>query len=658
MHTWVVVAAKAGRMIPHHVGESFDRLEVDGFPFPVAGQHRWSSEDGRVRAGGWWAEAGLPGMGDPWHGWAGAVTAFSGHVWLDDQAWRESGSWAEQLGRSCASLDVSRESERLSGVFTLLHLRPDGSGWVTADPLGLGMLYRAETPDVVVVANRSELAATLTCAPGAPVGRDIEAMGLLAYTGSLQGDLTGFEGVQVLPQGSILHLNPHADPRLEQPAPMPWRVDDEPMDLDDAVETCLDRLRARVRVLASAAAQGTTCELTGGKDSRLVLALLLAEGLAGDVEFRTWGTPEVPDVAVATMLAERYDLDHRVGGGALVSRAGRRARRPPARDGSEWRMRSLDYEQQLRHHVWASSGALSIWDLHRFNWPPSSGLALSGLAGEVLSTNYSATDRIGTSRLLARFLARGGFGFDAAGLLTGDAVVKARQQVMEQLETLVPPGGDVRDAVDGFYQRGRLRRWAGAQAELGTRHRVFPLYDVRAFRAAFAIGSPARRSEVLHLRLIEACAPGLARLPFADTGWHHQLVRSRPDGASLPLKPSGRRLPVSAELAMLPARRRLHRSRRGVVVAVAQRRRPKAGASETNRMQDMERKRAVLRSLLDLSSSHRTWDLYDRRRTLDALDRIETLPTQGRAEVHHAATVATWLDCGEQRADLFAPAAD
>lgn len=658
MHSWVVVAAKHGRTIPPDVVEMLDHRMADDLPFPVMGHEQWSSDDGRVRAGGWWAEAASPGIGAFWQRSPGDVTAFSGHVWIDDAPWPATGSWAAQLGGRCASLDISRDVERLSGDFTLLHLRSDGSGWVTADPLGVGPLYRAETPDVVVVANRAELAATLTCAPGALVARDVEAMGLLAYTGSLQGLRTGFEAVRVLPQGSILHLHPHRDPRVETWAPMPWWDDDAPGDLDGAVELCLDRLRARVRLLASPVAARATCELTGGKDSRLVLALLLAEGLAHDVEFRTWGTPEAPDVAVATMLAERYGLDHRVGGKPVVSRTGYRPQRPPARDQGGWRKRAVDYEGQLRHHVWAGSGALSIWDLHTFTWPPASGLTLSGVAGEMLRTNYSATDRIETTDLLARFLTRGGFGFDAAGLLTNDAADHVRHLVMEQIQSVLPTGGDARDAVDGFYLRGLLRRWAGAHAELGTRHRVFSLYDLHAIRAAFAIGSEARRSEVLHLRLIEACAPGLARMPFADTGWSDQLVRSRPDGASLPQQAGRRQLPISAELALLPVRRRLHRSRRGFVIDLARRRRPKAGAAETNRMQNIEHKRAVLRSLLDLPPGHPTWDLYDRRRTLDALDRIETLPTQGRADVHHAATVATWLDRGEQRADLFTPTAD
>lgn len=89
---------------------------------------------------------------------------------------------------------------------------------------------------------------------------------------------------------------------------------------------------------------------------------------------------------------------------------------------------------------------------------------------------------------------------------------------------------------------------------------------------------------------------------------------------------------------------------------LAQRRRAgPALSSEAGLLKDLEAKRTVLRSLLDLPAGHRTWDLYDRQRTLSALDRLQDLPLQGRVEVHHAATVATWLDHGEQRADVYEP---
>ena len=317
----------------------------------------------------------------------------------------------------------------------------------------------------------------------------------------------------------------------------------------------------------------------------------------------------------------------------------------------------MQLEEQCRHHVWMSSGSVSLWDLHRPMWPPPSGVSLCGIGVEILSTNYAATDRVDRPDLLARFVDRGGFVYNSAGLLRTDAAHHLRDAVRRELQASQPVDGDSLDAVDGYYVREKFRRWSGAIAEMSTRERIFALYDLPIIRDAFALGSRTRRSDAFHYRLMEACAPGLAQMPFAGGGWSPELAGSLPDGAGLPTRSAGRTwLPVAAEIELYRARRILHRSRNGAVARLARRRRPRPStAVELNLVHELDAKRSVLRSLLDVPSGHPTWDLYDRRRTLDALDRMELQSTQALSEIHHAATVATWLDGGERRADAFVP---
>ena len=68
-----------------------------------------------------------------------------------------------------------------------------------------------------------------------------------------------------------------------------------------------------IRAALSLPVERKVAELTGGKDTRLILAILLGEGLAEQFEYRTWGDPDLPDVVVAQDLTQMYGLRHEVG---------------------------------------------------------------------------------------------------------------------------------------------------------------------------------------------------------------------------------------------------------------------------------------------------------------------------------------------------------
>lgn len=654
MHTWAVVVATKGTAIPSEVIGDLDRAAHPDLTFPPSAHHRWSSDDGRVQAAGW-THVAAPEIGSYWDDCGSVLTAFSGRVWKDQAAWRRGATWASQLTDLVEGIDIDTEAERFGGMFTLLHLRADGTGWITADPLGTAMVYQADGPTYAVITNRAALAASLATGRVRPPTRDLVGAAHFAYTGVYHDGRTGFEAVSVIPQATVLHVEAGAMPRAATWSTHPWLGAEQDLDLDEVVERSVDRLRAAVRLLVTAGEVRTACELTGGKDSRLVLAMLLAEGIAPEVEFRTWGAPTLPDVVVASELTERYGLDHRTSGRPLVDRTGLGRTGGGRRAGPvEHATRPLDIEEQYRHHVWASSGMLGLWDLHRPLWPPAAAPSLCGIGVEILSTNYAATDRLRRPQQLARFVDRGGFVYDSAGLLSPEVSRSMRSSVTREILD-ASPGSDARDAVDGYYVRGKFRRWSGAIAELDSRERIFALCDLTVIRDAFALGAATRRSDVLHHRLMEASAPGLASHRFSGGGWSPELRRSHGAPVDIPLRAAGRSwLPTDVEIELHRVRRMVQRSTNGTVARAARRRRPVSGrAAEANRMADLEAKTRLLRSLLDVPVGHATWDIYDRRRTLDAVGRLGELTTQGRTEVHLAATVATWLSGGEQKGDVY-----
>ncbi len=232
---------------------------------------------------------------------------------------------------------------------------------------------------------------------------------------------------------------------------------------------------------------------------------------------------------------------------------------------------------------------------------------------------------------LDRYVRTGGFGFDAAGLLRRSARRHLDDQVIAQLHDLRPPEGTALDAIDGFNQQARLRRWFGTSHELDNRNRLFPLYSLPATQVAFAIGSRRRRLEAVPFELIRATCPDLATLPFAPSAWPASLVADLPDAERYPTSPDCPpwRPPRSGSLARW--RRTGRRSRAAPTLAAEQR-----------TMQDIEAKIPVLKAHLDLGPNHELFRYLDHDATMRAVDDLAQLDFLARRSVHDAVTAAMW----------------
>jgi hypothetical protein len=506
--------------------------------------------------------------------------------------------------------------EHLRGAYTVPSLSPIGKGWVTSDPLGVGLLYWAETDEVIVVATRAGLAAHLVARPGHAPRRDVEGVAWLAYAGNIVGDRTGYEAVRTMPPGSYLDLSRPEAPRVHVWSAMPWLAPTE-TDLRAAVDAVRADLTASLRALSAMPAEVRVAELTGGRDSRLILALLLAEGLADRYVFKTWGSPTLPDVLVATSLAERFGLDHR---GALDipdTRTGGPVHRGPA----------MTFDERLRHHVSLSDGMLSLVSMHAPPAGHSLNLSLSGLCGELLRTNYPPTTALTSMDELRSRVQRGGLGLGGAGLLTPAGKDHYTRQVFEHLAAMQPDGGTVQDSVDGFYVANRLRRWVGTILEADRSNRLVPFCSPLATQAAFAIGVEARHGGVLHFEVMRAVCRDLAMHTFAGSGWPERAFAHLPDADDF-------RSATSSVSEQRPGT-----TRRGSP-------RSKANAltvGEENRAKDVDERIPVLRARMDVGAGHPLFELIDRDRTLRAIDGFADLAPSARRAVYGAVSAAIWL---------------
>ena len=623
MHSFALVVAKPGRTVPPAVLDLLDERSPADLPVAAESHVRWSDDNGRTVYGGWQTGADHLGVGSHWEVRPDGLTAFSGHLWRHGIAWSGGSTWAAQLADRLAAVPLVASLEDFHGVYTAVSVSAAGDGCVTGDPFSFGALYWAESDDVFVVSTRSSLAARIVTPPGRRPARDGEPVASISYCTYVLGQRTGFVGVETIPPGSCVVLSRTDVPKVHTWSARPWLpVGDEDVDdLAALVERVRDDLAGIVRVHAAVHARAKIANLSGGRDSRLVLALLIHEGLTDQFVFNTFGSADLADTVVATTIADRFGLQHRASTRRAPTAAGAVA--PPAAP-------QISYEDRLRHHVFMTSGLLSTWDLRLFARRRAPDMVLTGLFGEAYRTIYPG--KLGIRAMDEVFTqVRGkGFGFDAAGIFKPEVRAHFDAQVIAALEAALPEGGTPQDALDGFYLGGRLRRWFGPQPDTETTNRVYPLYSLRATRAAFALGTQRRWSDVLMFELMRGTNDELTAMPFATSTWPEAAIAHLPDADRY------RAAPKTA--APTNKIKRLLRP-------------PTSTKSVNQEAQNraLDDKIPVLRAQLDLDANHPLFDLYDRTALNAAVERFEQLDYKQRRGVHGAVNTAMWLNEAEAR---------
>ena len=197
--------------------------------------------------------------------------------------------------------------DRLAGHYAALDLNSSGQGTVRQDPYGLHPLYIGSVRGVTLIANRPHLVAgELEQITGTRAARDHRCAAWLAFSGRPIGDRTGYEDVRCTPFGATVRIDPDLGVTFSF-TDAPWLL--PATDIDDS---CIDRIEAELianlRAAIKAMSAPPRLQLTGGRDSRLVLALAVRAGLLQDVEIVTNGKADTPDVIVAKDLATSLGL--------------------------------------------------------------------------------------------------------------------------------------------------------------------------------------------------------------------------------------------------------------------------------------------------------------------------------------------------------------
>ncbi|GAC1523203.1 MAG: hypothetical protein NVS2B6_08830 [Thermoleophilaceae bacterium] len=275
-----------------------------------------------------------------------------------------------------------------------------------------------------------------------------------------------------------------------------------------AIGKGFDARRAAVTLTQATAAladwpgRPSVVPLTGGRDSRLVLAGALAARL--DFETTTGGVDGAPDVEVARALAGAAGVRH-----TLI------ADDPHGSLEGDWPLAA-------RLLALTAAGTVSLSDAAGFPFGPRAGalpLWHSGQGGEIARSYYgtgagsSAEDLV--EHLYRRFVGRRA---GRSELLSADGrepvVAALASFVAEQLDR----GVCAADVPDMFYLERRMGSWAGPTHGCVeyVRDTTSPLWSHRLLRDELGLPAHQRERELFHLRVLRELRPELCEIPFED----------------------------------------------------------------------------------------------------------------------------------------------
>ncbi len=345
---FVLLAARDG--IPISSAELARATGQAGSHLPFAPESHlcWTNRTRTVAVLAWQALTENAGIGSHWHiDPAGGLTLFAGHCWPRVTGWNfDSGeSWASQLAAWLDTNPIDQAHEQLFGLYAALRLDPDGAGMAATDLLGGGVLYHGENARWFALSNRAGLTAAAAVDFETVPERDPLAMGWLVFWDSSLADDSGYWDATRLQFNRQIIFGPSGEARIEKRGRPFWhRPGPNPTAGDyDALLDELDAdVRAELRTIARLPVDDFELRLSGGKDSRMLAAILHDEGLADRFRFLSYGLPNQADVRGAELVADKLGLRW-----TFESRGG---------------ISPQEEERRLRRHAFLVEGTTNGWD--------------------------------------------------------------------------------------------------------------------------------------------------------------------------------------------------------------------------------------------------------------------------------------------------------
>jgi len=288
--------------------------------------------------------------------------------------------------------------------------------------------------------------------------------------------------------------------------------------VDSAFADEVGRAVGRLCSVAATVTGRLNAPLTGGKDSRMLAAILMAAGVRAD--YWTKGVPESDDVQIALKVAARYGLPHRLSGRPTEDPAN-----PPAPILEEWHALTWQFVAQ-------NDGLPSLLLVGNIHGQPARmdrlAVTLSAMCAEsARRANAQAyIDQPGSSlSRAARYLPYSWIN-PPHGLVRGEAYRLARAHLRDTVLRLADEGVPLTNLSAVLYLDERCRRWAANNPrELAqTEDKVLPFLARPFVDAVLASHPDDRATHQVHRQIINRMVSGMDTDPPVDLPWFEELA--------------------------------------------------------------------------------------------------------------------------------------
>ncbi|MET8053639.1 asparagine synthase-related protein [Streptosporangium sp. NPDC005286] len=385
------------------------------------------------------------------------------------------------------------DSEAVGGCFSVF--RATGGELSAATAIHrVCPVYYAETPDVHVIGSRA-LLVHLAC--GERVDWDVLALQSMVRQGYFLSDETPYLGVSALPPSSSVTVRGGTRTITTTPLPTAVPAPESRRRKKELVGELAEALLATVEPLR-AAGEPVNLALTGGRDSRLIAAVLHAAGIP--LRATTNGLDTHPDVILAGRVAQALHVEHTV--------------IPPARAEKKDAIVVEHPLARAYETLRACEGMTSAYESVVGYLPYSAKPTMSGQSGEIL--------RAGGLLLLQTDLGEKALRRRVDVTFLRDPALFS-EMANEHARELAGPWRERAplEALDHMYISYKVGRWhAGARAgSLRRGDQIWPFLDNRVVRAALGLDQTWRLSEEVIYELLGVLAPSLRDIPIEGKPW-------------------------------------------------------------------------------------------------------------------------------------------
>jgi hypothetical protein len=405
----------------------------------------------------------------------------------------------------------------LGGSYNFVGYSPNQGMRAFADFSGLFPLYWCQGADFAVFSNRSTTVANVAQEEGQ---WDLRALAWVIGHANLFGEHMPARSARYLPPGYEARVG-QGDSQITL-GPSPASVWPEPSDnggrenLTSAEwDEVTHALVANFRALRSFSGP-LRLSLTGGKDSRLCLALAKAASLRDRMVTFTNGTVDSPEVLCASAVAEAAGFPHKQAGPPVTTAQVLSSHAPFDAD-AVWR--------RLRQHAYRFEAIVCAWD-GMTDPLRSTSVSINGFGGELYRRSHAKRfrgKRMSSVDSMAKMFVNYHQPLDPLGVLRqSEAEFQTnwlKSWVYDEVKRI-----PVDLAPEKFYVDYRLGHWNGPMGQSTPwRITVNPLLLPTAARKNLELSLEVRSSERFHFEVMRRAAPELVAVPFLNDVWAPEI---------------------------------------------------------------------------------------------------------------------------------------